>query len=334
MNELRAGDWVQVKKVEEILGTLDENACLDALPFMPEMLQYCGNRFRVFRTAHKTCTPPSVLMRTMVNTVHLEGLRCDGEAHGGCQAGCLLFWKTDWLTPVAGPEPDAVEAPTSASAPVPRAAPSAGALLDSLTRNTEAPVPPGSEKQYRCQSTELVRATRPARWWDPRLYLRDLTSRNVRLRDLLRYGLIATLNMALRAANRREYPFLRPRAGAKTPTASLGLQPGEWVQVRSNDEIMGTLDEMQKNRGLRFDVEMLPFCGKRVQVLRRAERFIDERNGRMTVPRNSCLILEDVACSGCLSTGRLFCPRSIYSYWHEIWLKRADQAPEEALPGR
>jgi len=32
--------------------------------------------------------------------VHLDDLRCDGSAHGDCQASCLLFWHTAWLTPV------------------------------------------------------------------------------------------------------------------------------------------------------------------------------------------------------------------------------------------
>ena len=39
---LRAGDWVQVRSKEEIISTLDANGRLDELPFMPEMLEYCG----------------------------------------------------------------------------------------------------------------------------------------------------------------------------------------------------------------------------------------------------------------------------------------------------
>ena len=34
------------------------------------------------------------------SAVHLE-TRCDGSAHGGCQASCLLFWKDAWLKPVS-----------------------------------------------------------------------------------------------------------------------------------------------------------------------------------------------------------------------------------------
>ena len=32
------GEWVRVKPFSEIAATLDENGCLDELPFMPEML--------------------------------------------------------------------------------------------------------------------------------------------------------------------------------------------------------------------------------------------------------------------------------------------------------
>src|SRR5262245_54966201 len=97
---LRAGDWVEVRNAEEILSTLDDSGCLDALPFMPEMLQYCGQRFRVYKSAHKTCdTIQRPVNRRMGDAVHLDGLRCDGSAHGGCQSACLLFWKNVWLKP-------------------------------------------------------------------------------------------------------------------------------------------------------------------------------------------------------------------------------------------
>ena len=31
-------------------------------------------------------------LRRMERTVFLDGARCDGGAHGGCQVGCLFFW--------------------------------------------------------------------------------------------------------------------------------------------------------------------------------------------------------------------------------------------------
>src|SRR2546421_12112011 len=89
---LAIGDMVEVRSVEEILAGLDERGELDALPFMPEMLQFCGKRFVVDKIAFKTCdTATWTGLRRMNDTVHLAGVRCDGQAHGGCQAGCLVF---------------------------------------------------------------------------------------------------------------------------------------------------------------------------------------------------------------------------------------------------
>ena len=35
--------------------------------------------------------------RRVFDSVHLEGLRCNGSAHGGCQALCLIWWREAWL---------------------------------------------------------------------------------------------------------------------------------------------------------------------------------------------------------------------------------------------
>src|SRR5437867_2933228 len=98
----RAGDLVDVRSKEEILATLDHRGCLDGMPFMPEMLQYCGRRFRVGAVAHKTCetAQKTFKARRLQPTVHIAGLRCDGSAHDGCQADCNLFWRDAWLKAV------------------------------------------------------------------------------------------------------------------------------------------------------------------------------------------------------------------------------------------
>ena len=33
----------------------------------------------------------------MTSTVYLDDVRCDGSGHGGCQAGCRIYWKEAWL---------------------------------------------------------------------------------------------------------------------------------------------------------------------------------------------------------------------------------------------
>ena len=97
------GDLVEIRSAEEILAGLDSRGEHDSLQFMPEMLQYCGRTFRIDKIAGKTCDTVNWSgMREMRSTVHLADVRCDGQAHGGCQAGCLIYWKTSWLKPVTG----------------------------------------------------------------------------------------------------------------------------------------------------------------------------------------------------------------------------------------
>src|SRR5689334_13906074 len=103
MRKLRTGDRVEVLSKEDILATLDENGRLNGLPFMPQMFQYCGQRFTVFQLPHTTCetiacnwdTPG----RVFPGGIHPDR-RCDGSAHGGCQAACLIFWHEAWLKPI------------------------------------------------------------------------------------------------------------------------------------------------------------------------------------------------------------------------------------------
>jgi hypothetical protein len=316
---LRAGDFVEVRTAEEILATLDGEGKLDGLPFMPEMLQYCGQRFRVFRRADKTCdTIRDYTARRMTSCVHLEGLRCDGRDHGGCQAGCLLFWKEAWLRPVR----QGAHSHASGASHVSRAGPIQ--TEQELRRMTRAAGSTSEDEVFVCQATELRRATTPLAWWDLRQYARDVRTGNVRLRDFVRAVALAAYNAVQRRRGSRQYPHVAGRLARATPKQTLDLRPGERVRVRTKEEILATLDTNQRNRGLWFDVEMVPHCGREYRVLRRVEQIIDERTGRMRRLPGDCIILDGVTCSGLLSRNRLFCPRSIYPYWREIWLERVE----------
>lgn len=54
--------------------------------------------------------------------------------------------------------------------------------------------------------------------------------------------------------------------------------------------------------------------------------------GHMMQFATPAIILEGVFCRSELSSCRLFCPRSIYSYWREIWLERVQAPPDQVLP--
>ena len=319
---LRAGEWVEVRSEAEILLSLDENGCLDNLPFMPEMLKYCGKRLRVQKSAHKTCdTIHNYRTRGMSNAVHLEGVRCDGSAHGACQALCLIFWKEAWLKRVTagGDTPgEAQFTHTSAQA-------SGDASAEGLARYACYNVVKNgaTETRYRCQTTDLLKATKPLDWHDPRHYWRDLTSGNVGIFTFIRYvGLAALRVLIRRVTGNSAYPYVPGLAQGEVKESRLNLQPGETVKIKPVNEIYQTLDQRRKTRGLSYDVEMEPFSGQRAKVLTRIERIIDERSGKMLKLNSDCIVLDDVYCGGCQSRNRLFCPRAIYPYWREQWLER------------
>jgi hypothetical protein len=242
---LRVGDRVEVRSAEEILATLDQRGERDSLPFMPEMLRFCGREFTVDKVAHKLCdTIGRSGFRRMDNAVHLSGVRCDGRAHGGCQASCLIYWKTDWLK----------RADPAVPVPAGPASPSGDRrLLPLLTAASRGQPAPDGAETYRCQATELLRAAPeavPAR--DLRQHVRDVRSGEVGVLWSLRALLVALFNR-YQEASRRVLPrwlwirrglrwgFLRGGAAGLTPTARTDLRPGELVRVRPKQEILKTL---------------------------------------------------------------------------------------------
>src|SRR3954452_19225009 len=145
---LKVGDLVEVRSAEEILATPNERGELENLPFMPEMLKFCGQRLTVHKVAHKLCdTMSGSGLHKMENAVHLTNSRCDGTAHGGCQAACNLYSKEAWLKRV---EPDA---PSSASS-----ATSGCIDLSLLEINPRKQPGHDGEPHYSCQATEMLRA--------------------------------------------------------------------------------------------------------------------------------------------------------------------------------
>jgi hypothetical protein len=101
---LQAGDWVEVKSADEIRATLDDRGMFRGLYFMDEMWRYCGRRFRVLKRMERLMVERSGAMRTIKNTVLLDGTVCDGQAHDGCDATCQHLWREIWLRRVDGPE--------------------------------------------------------------------------------------------------------------------------------------------------------------------------------------------------------------------------------------
>lgn len=307
---LRAGDIIEVRSLEEILATLDQNGMLEGIPFMPEMAEYCGKQFEVYRRADKTCDEGrGGSIRRVTGTVHLRELRCEGWAHGGCDAGCLLFWKEEWLK-----RPDASE-----QARVGAAARGPKCTLEVLARAARpGPRPANGDERFACQATQVHSFSTPLPWWDVRQYVRDIATRNVTLREFARGLYIGVFNKIQHMRSRSQFGSIAGNK-KKTPQMSLNLEPGDLVRIKSSQEISETLDSRGKNAGLAFRPVMVPYCGGQYRVVRRVNRIISPESGKMLRLGGNCVILEGVVCTGDV---RRFCPRMVYTYWRDIWLTK------------
>ena len=135
----------------------------------------------------------------------------------------------------------------------------------------------------------------------------------------------------------------------------LNLRVGEIVEVRSEAEILATLDGRGELESLPFMPEMLQFCGgarfpfiegklektpdgtldlkpgeypemvaycgQQARVLWRVERLVDEGTGRLLSLKRACIVLDDVTCPG---EFHRCCPRADYPFWREAWLERVE----------
>ncbi|MER5645328.1 hypothetical protein [Streptosporangium sp. NPDC002524] len=349
--DLRVGETVEVLGEAEILATLDGKGELDELPFMPEMLAFCGRRLTVHKVAHKLCdTISSSGMRRMERAVHLTGARCDGQAHGGCQTACQFYWKESWLKRV---DPDSSVTPITRNGPTSGNGSTSGnglatgngsatgnglaagrPLLPILQAATRKEPGPDGEERFSCQATELLRAAPTCLpFKDVGQYVADVRTGNVGVTWMLRSFLVGLFNRFQQASKRvlprwlwirggMRWGFVRGEAGPTTPTQTLDLQPGELVRVKSKEEILKTLNDGLLNRGMGFEEEMSRYCGHVARVSARVERCLDEKTGRMLRMKNPCIILEGVVCAGAYNVS---CPREFVPFWREIWLERVEE---------
>jgi hypothetical protein len=304
---LRPGDFVDVKSPGEILQTLDADGATDKLPFMPEMVDFCGKRFRVSKRVVKTCYyGPGSGMRKFPaeDVVLLEGLRCSGDAHDGCQKACNIFWREAWLRKVEGPDT------TTANAD-----PEGSRWLRVRLKTSTGP------KIYFCQASEILNATSELSHWE----------RFGKCFSDVRAGNSGVLEMAQSIAIwlfwkiRKAVFGVYARGNKKfTPVESLNLQSGEWVEIKPVKSIAETLNQSGHNRGLYFTPAMGLSCGDKYRVERKPEKIIVDGTGEMRQLRNT-VFLEGSYC-GCSCVAFGGCPRGEFAYWREIWLRRVSAA--------
>lgn len=300
-HHLLVGDAVEVRSLPEIRATLDKDACLEGLPFMPEMEIYCGTAAKVFRVVDKIYDyGRSKRMRRLDNCVLLLGLRCDGSGHDDCQAACYLIWNTAWLKPVPAGEL-AVE-PAKPAKPIGERQPH--------------PLVPG--KAYRCQYTQLTTASReqaPLTWHG---LIGPLVAGNVSFKAFSVALSTRVFNAFQEWRGGIAYPAMPGHGGDKSMRGD-PLKPGDRIRVRRCDEIARSLDRNSKNRGLWFDRDMAKFCGQSFQVRGRVHQIIDITTHTMIPMKSPCIMLETVHFTGEFQG---FGEQHDYLYWREAWLER------------
>jgi hypothetical protein len=294
---LLPGDLVEVRSEAEILATLNGKGTFDNLPFMPEMLKFCGKTFRVSAQAFKTCVDDQE-MRQFENTVFLEEARCDGSSHRGCGRACLIFWKEAWLK-----RSDSATSSNGFHAPnVCRADLESLAIVDG---------------KFFCQSTEILNASKPLPWWEPKQYLWDLKYNRISIVPFIQSFLIAFYNKVAHVCRLKSWRFVAGSA-KDFRGQSLNLQPGELVRVKSLSQIKQTLDSAGKHQNLLFAPTMMSFCGQVLRVQDRVENIVLEATPRQRKIKDTVL-LEGATCDGICHR---LCPRQSFLFWRECWLER------------
>lgn len=146
---------------------------------MPEMATSCGHEFTALKRVDKVNDlVDRTGLRRMTDSVVLTGNRRSETHHGGCRALCQSIWKEAWLVHVPPGEATGDRLARSAE---PRRGQSMKGGYDKIAHleRTCGSVLAYGELHFRCQQTELKKASPFLPSWDARRCWRDWRSGNV-----------------------------------------------------------------------------------------------------------------------------------------------------------
>ena len=105
----------------------------------------------------------------------------------------------------------------------------------------------------------------------------------------------------------------------------LALKVGDWVEVRSDAEILSTLDSNGRFEELPFMPQMFRYCGKRLRVTKRVHKLcciVADTIGRQL---DDVVLLDDIRCDGNDHGG---CEMACTILWKEVWLTPINRSEE------
>jgi hypothetical protein len=106
---------------------------------------------------------------------------------------------------------------------------------------------------------------------------------------------------------------------AKGFAPAVPFERGDWVHVRSREEIQSTLDPFKELKGCAFLPFMAQYCDTQQRVFRVMKFFLDERDYKRKKVRG-VILLENVFCTGTPAFGE--CDRCCLLFWREEWLEK------------
>ncbi len=333
MLDLKPGELVRVRSAQEIFATLDERGTLDGLPFMPEMLKYCG------RTLPVDAARGRDLRRRRARASH---------ARHRAPAQHPLRRVLPWRLP--GRVPHVLEGGLAGARPRTPARPRRGSWTSSeqaFVDETLAPatrVPregerrsrpvslPGDRHQAGFEATAPARG-RPIQAGPAQLDASEALRRPVHPGDQRVAGIQPQAPAEVDCGS-------PGRSGSRSCSASsrraqtpkgepLNLQPGDLVRVKSKREIVATLDKAntQPRPELRSrDGEVLRPHRPRPHA--ESPGSSKRRTGRWS---RSSPTASSSRASSAPATSTSSARAASTHYWREIWLERID-ATEDHVP--
>jgi len=172
----------------------------------------------------------------------------------------------------------------------------------------------------RCQTDTVFAGSYPVSWL-------SINFRKLKW-WLANRGLIPTLQKMFSLAKRTLVPGFLLHRPTKPQTAylqqvPLNLQPGELIEVKSEQEIAESLAADKTTCGLAFMDPMRSYCGKRMRVYKRVNHILCEFGGGERKLKHTVL-LEGAICDG----REQACDRSCFFFWREAWLRRIPEGTQ------
>jgi hypothetical protein len=111
---------------------------------------------------------------------------------------------------------------------------------------------------------------------------------------------------------------------------TVALRPGDFVQVKTPDEILGTLDQDGSLNRLPFMPEMTEHSGKTFRVSRRVVTMCcTATSGPRAFEDDDVFLLDELRCSGAAHDG---CQKACMIVWRAAWLRKVDAPASTAAP--